>query len=175
MTIYSSKRFSAFYDDNVHLPEQIPDDAVEITHEHWRALLEGQVNGKVIDFDSGDIPQLIDPPVDTSPERYTRDIATRRYQAEISGITTNGMALPTDRDSQALVNGAALAAVVDPAYRCQWKTLDGFIDLQAPQILEMAAAVRLHVQTCFDREAELLDHLEKGTFTEDMLDHGWPA
>lgn len=164
---------NGFYSPEIHTV--IPSDATEVSDTLYTELLAGQARGMLISVGPDGQPVLCAPPEDNSVEHRANIIATRRYQAEISGITTNGMALPTDRDSQALVSGAALAAVVDPAYHCQWKTLDGFIDLQAPQILEMAAAVRLHVQTCFDREAELLDHLEKGTFTEDMLDHGWPA
>lgn len=102
-------------------------------------------------------------------------IAARRYQAEIEGITVNGMHLPTDRDSQALVTGAALAAVIDPAYSCQWKTGEGFIDLAAQQIIATASAMRAHVQACFDREAALLNALAAGTYTDDQLDEGWPA
>lgn len=175
MTIYSSKSARGFYNDADHSPEQIPADAVEITYEHWRALLDGQDNGKIIDFESDDAPQLIDRPVDTSPERYARDIAARRYQAETAGITVNGMALPTDRDSQALVTGAALAAVIDPNYTCQWKTTGGFVNLAAQQIIALASAMRAHVQACFDREAALIDALNAGTYTDDQLNQGWPA
>lgn len=175
MTIFSSKSTSAFYDDIVHLPEQIPADAVEIPYEHWQELLNGQANGKVIDFDSRDTPQLIDPPIDTSPQRYARDIAIRRYQAETAGITVNGVALLSDRDSQSLLTSAALAAMIDPAYHCQWKTPAGFVDLDAQQLIHLASAMRAHVQACFDREAELLAHLDAGTFEESMLDEGWPA
>ncbi|MCP8463091.1 DUF4376 domain-containing protein [Pseudomonas sp. ZM23] len=102
-------------------------------------------------------------------------IGVYRYQAETASITVNGMALLSDRDSQSLLTSAALEAVIDPAYRCQWKIPSGFVDLDAQQIITLARAMRAHVQACFDREAELLDHLEKGTFTEDMLDQGWPA
>ena len=114
-------------------------------------------------------------PTRQTGEEMAGNIAARRYQAEISGIIVNGMHLPTDRDSQALVTGAALAAVIDPAYRCQWKTSEGFVDLTAPQIIALASTMRAHVQACFDREAELLAALEAGTYTDEQLDQGWPA
>lgn len=103
-----------------------------------------------------------------------QQIADRRWQAEVSGITVNGMAVATDRNSQSLITGAALAAMRDPAYVCRWKTATGFVELNAEQLTAVADTVRAHVQACFDREAELLEALEAGTFTPEMLEEGWP-
>jgi hypothetical protein len=50
----------------------------------------------------------------------------------------------------------ALKAMQDSEYSCRWKGVGGFIELTAPQILAIADDVRSHVQSCFDREAELL-------------------
>lgn len=101
-------------------------------------------------------------------------IAARRWEAETAGITVNGTAIDTGRDSQALITGAAVSAMLDPAYSVRWKTPAGFIDLAGEQIIAMATAVRVHVQACFDREAELLEALANGSFTESMLEEGWP-
>lgn len=104
-----------------------------------------------------------------------QQIADRRWQAEVAGITVNGMAVATDRDSHALITGATVQAMLDPNYSLRWKTVAGFVDLTAEQIIGVATAARAHVQACFNREAELLDALEAGTFTPEMLDQGWPA
>lgn len=101
-------------------------------------------------------------------------IAARRWQAETAGIDLGGMRIDTGRDSQGLIAGAALAAVLDPLYSVRWKTPAGFVDLTAEQIIGVASAVRAHVQAAFDREAELLDALAAGTFTPEMLEEGWP-
>lgn len=101
-------------------------------------------------------------------------IAARRWEAETTGIKVNGIAIDTGRDSQALITGAAVSAMLDPAYSVRWKTPTGFIDLEGQQIIAMAAAVRAHVQAAFDREAELLSALDSGTFTAEMLEEGWP-
>ncbi|MCO7546191.1 DUF4376 domain-containing protein [Stutzerimonas nitrititolerans] len=101
-------------------------------------------------------------------------IAARRYDAEISGISLNGMQIDTGRDSQGMISGATLQAVLDPAYTLRWKTPAGFIDLEGQEIIAMATAVRAHVQAAFDRESELLEALADGTFTETMLEEGWP-
>lgn len=101
-------------------------------------------------------------------------IAARRYEAETSGTTVEGMPVNTERDSQALLTGAALQAMLDPSYTVRWKTAGGFVDLDAQQIIGLASAVRAHVQACFDQEAELVAAVEDGSYTESMLDEGWP-
>ncbi|WP_374418696.1 DUF4376 domain-containing protein [Stutzerimonas kunmingensis] len=102
------------------------------------------------------------------------DIADRRWQAEVAGIDIGGMHIDTGRDSQALITGATVQAMLDPNYSLRWKTVAGFVDLTAEQIIGVATAARAHVQACFDREAELLEALAAGTFTPEMLDQGWP-
>lgn len=101
-------------------------------------------------------------------------IAARRWQAETAGIDLGGMRIDTGRDSQALLTGATVQAMLDPAYSLRWKTPAGFVDLTAEQIIGVATAARAHVQAAFDREAELLDALAAGTFTPEMLEEGWP-
>lgn len=101
-------------------------------------------------------------------------IATRRYLAEVSGMTHTGIFIDTGRDSQGLILGAALSAVIDPSYTCNWKTSNGFVLLDAQSLISIAQAIRSHVQACFDREAALLDLVEKGTFKEYLLEKGWP-
>lgn len=117
--------------------------------------------------------EAVPEPVPLTPaERIT----ARRYQAQISGVQFNGMTVDTSADSQALLNGATLSAIIDPNYICRWKLSDGTrVELTAPQIIAVASAVRDHVQHCFDREDELLTALADGTFTEDMLEQGWPS
>jgi len=107
-------------------------------------------------------------------DELAQQIAERRWQAEVAGIDVGGMHIDTGRDSQALITGATVQAMLDPSYALRWKTPDGFVDLTAEQIIGVATAARAHVQACFNREAELLDALEAGTFTPEMLDQGWP-
>lgn len=103
-----------------------------------------------------------------------QQIADRRWQAEVAGIDVGGMHIDTGRDSQALITGATVQAMLDPNYSLRWKTVAGFVDLTAEQIIAVATAARGHVQACFNREAELLDALAAGTFAPEMLDQGWP-
>ncbi|WPN56920.1 DUF4376 domain-containing protein [Pseudomonas sp. P9_31] len=101
-------------------------------------------------------------------------IAEERYRREGTGIAVDGLAIETTRDSQALIAGTGLSAILDPEYRCNFKTANGFVEIVAPQIITIAMAVRKHVQACFDRELILLRTVESGTYTNEMLDEGWP-
>lgn len=102
-------------------------------------------------------------------------VAARRYQAETSGILLNGQFIDTGRDSQGLINGAAVSAILDAGYVCRWKTPEGFVSLDAETLKTVAKAVRDHVQACFDREEALLLLVDKGTFKDYLLEKGWPS
>lgn len=102
-------------------------------------------------------------------------IAEERYRREGLGITVDGVSIGTGRDEQGLISGAALSAVIDPNYTCNWKTDAGFIELKAPQLLALATSVRAYVQACFDRELELLTLLPTPEFDEQMIFEGWPS
>lgn len=102
-------------------------------------------------------------------------VAERRYRAETAGVSVRGLRIDTDDRSKLLINGAALEALIDPAYSMQWKCQGEFVQLDAGQILEVARAVRGHVQACFDREAELLAKLNEGTLSTSEVERGWPA
>lgn len=102
-------------------------------------------------------------------------IAARRYAAEIAGTTIEGMPIDTGRDSQGLITGAAVQAIIDPAYSLRWKTTGGFVELTGQQILGVASAVRAHVQGCFNREAELLGAVADGSITVELIEQGWLA
>lgn len=103
-------------------------------------------------------------------ERKKAEIATARYNAEIAGVTINGVSIKTDRETQAVLTAACLQAYIDSGYSLNWKTGDGtFVSLPAEQIMAFGTAVRAHVQSCFDHEAELLPLIESAE-TEAELD-----
>lgn len=60
MPIFSSKSQKGFYDSSIHA--ELPEDAFELPEGLHMDLINGQSNGKVIDF-SVEPPALIDPPV----------------------------------------------------------------------------------------------------------------
>jgi hypothetical protein len=105
---------------------------------------------------------------------YALLVALERYKREATGVTIDGLQIETTRDSQALIASTGLSAVFDPEYRCNFKTVTGFVEIGSAQIIAIAKAVRAHVQACFDRELTLLRAIEAGEFHDDMLSQGWP-
>ena len=112
-------------------------------------------------------------PLEYERGKKLRELAERRWKEETGGITVQGMALDTSRESQALITGAALQATVDPDYSCRWKTAQGFVSLTAGQILAIAGAVRAHVQACFDKEAELAGRIDAAGTPEAVRGISW--
>ena len=100
--------------------------------------------------------------LESARERKLTELAEARWQAETGGLTLpDGTAVKTDRESQALLTGAALKALQDPEYSCWWKAADGWVKLDAKTLLYLAEAVRSHVQSCFDREKILAERVGK--------------
>jgi hypothetical protein len=113
------------------------------------------------------------PTLETARMRKLAEIAASRFDAEVGGITLQGMAIDTSRESQALITGAALQATQDSTYTCNWKTAGGFVTLNAQTVLGVATAVRQHVQTCFDREATLSAQIAAAATIEDVVAVSW--
>lgn len=58
--MYYSKSTGGFYVKEIHT--EIPTDAVEITEEEWKTLLQGEREGKVISAEPGQKPILAEKP-----------------------------------------------------------------------------------------------------------------
>ena len=107
-------------------------------------------------------------------DRQKAAITARRDQALRAGVTVGSVTISTDDASQSRIIGAAVAAMDDPDVTIKWKGADGqFHTLDAVTILAVARTVRVHVQACFDREAELLADLDAGEPYD--IDAGWPG
>ncbi len=103
------------------------------------------------------------------------EIAEARYEAEIAGVEKDGSLIRTDRQTQAMISGAALKAIRDDTYVCRWKTANGFVTLGAEDIIAVADTIRDHVQSCFDREAVLADQVEAATTLEAVRAITWES
>ncbi len=116
--------------------------------------------------------------VERDKQALMNRIARTRYEHETGGTTVDGMQVATDRQSQALISGAFGFAKDDQEtgeeFNLKWKAKNGWVNLDADQVIAMGRSVRQHIQACFDREAELIQAVEDGTFTESMLSEGWP-
>lgn len=67
--MFYSKATGGFYRSEIH--KVIPPDAVSITDAEWRALLDGQSQGKVIAGNGSGRPVLQDPPAPVATVPYT--------------------------------------------------------------------------------------------------------
>ena len=119
----------------------------------------------VLDYSADEVAGILE----AARERKRAEIASARFEAETAGI--NG--IKTDRESQALITGAALKATQDATYTCRWKTESGFVTLDAATIIAVADAVRTHVQTCFDAEAAKCVLIDAAQTVEDVEAVEW--
>lgn len=65
--LYYSQSTSGFYSKDIN-GDNIPQDAVELSEEEYRALLEGQSKGKRIVSDLNGLPSLADSPLPTESQ-----------------------------------------------------------------------------------------------------------
>src|SRR5450830_664438 len=97
---------------------QLSDDEAATYWKQWPP------QGKLLGSKKGR-PAWVEPPPLAGDELKTflKDaIAARRYAAESAGIAVDGILIDTSRESQGLINGAALSVLLDPDYICSWKT-----------------------------------------------------
>lgn len=106
-------------------------------------------------------------------------LAGNRYAAEVAGITVNGVAIDTDRDTQGTLTAARIMAKEDPGYSVKWKTQNGFVTLDAATLIALADAVLNHVQLCFDNEANISDSIDAAADLTALrlvnLNNDWPV
>lgn len=168
-TFNTAGALSGRYSTDTHAAAAIPADAVEIPQAlYFQTIRE---NDGVWTLVKGSVVKR---PIETAAPDLPALIATERYSREASGVGVGVLLIETTRDSQALIASTGLSAILDSNYRCNFKTANGFVEIGAVEIIEIAQAVRAHVQACFDRELMLLRAVEDGTYRDEMLAEGWP-
>lgn len=85
------------------------------------------------------------------------ELSSARRIAEFAGITINNIAVPTDRESQAMLTAAYILLKDEIQQAIDYKTSSGFVQLDLQAITAISQAVSLHVQACFTREKQLID------------------
>lgn len=168
-------KYAVFNDDTtlqtclIEGVHQIPETAVKINEAQFFQITQ-ETDG-VWRLVEGDI---VKEPFPEAVPNYPQLVAAERFKREAIGVYVDGMQIETTRDSQALIASTGLSAVLDPEYRCNFKTMIGFVEIGSAQIITIAKAVRAHVQACFDRELTLLRAIEAGEYCDAMLEEGWP-
>jgi len=107
-------------------------------------------------------------------------LADRRWRAETAGTMVSGLSLSTDEKTQGKLTAAVVASVLDNDYAVNWKLADGsFLLFDHATLIAVAQGVRAHVQSCFDREAQLVaaidDAPDIAALTALDIEAGWPA
>lgn len=177
---YYSKTTGCTYLEGVHT--EIPSDAVQITEDSYQAVIANPTPGKIRSHDAEGLPILIDPPPFVpTPDDHRAAVAAERYQHETAGIIWQGYGIATDRESQQKMSDERSA--VKDGLRTDgkgWKCLDlesgvaTFRPTSNAEIMEITEAAYRYVSACFDREGELLQAVEGGSYTDLMLGEGWP-
>ena len=111
----------------------------------------------------------------TAKEAKLAELAESRWQVETGGLTLpDGTVIKTDRESQALLTGAAFSLYADPTLTVEWKADKGkWVDLDAKQVLMIAGAVRAHVQGCFSKERDLSEKVNTCESVEEVQSISW--
>lgn len=105
-------------------------------------------------------------------------IAQKRWEHETGGITINGAAIATERESQALITGAYCRALQNPNVVIDWKGMNGWMQIDAAMINIISDCVGSHVQACFSAEKVHNQAIDALTEHADLfaynIDTGWP-
>lgn len=131
------------------------------------------VNGQLIDLTPAEIAQHEADSAAWRQATIASHLPAYRYAKETGGITVNGVHIQTDRETRSTLLGARVMAVADNSYTVQWKTPEGFVTLNAAQIIAISNAVAAHVQKCYAAEATVLptlDTLQNVTEVETAFD-----
>lgn len=129
-------------------------------------------------------PEFVPEPVEPEPEptleelkeKKSAEIAEARYNEETGGCDwsrkSDGKTYKidsTDRGCLKLDHARTLAIEAGEAYQPQlWKTFSGWIQATLEDLTDMGLAVGVHVQKCFNKEAELMLEINKATTKEEL-------
>lgn len=107
-------------------------------------------------------------------------LAARRWQAETGGLSLNAMRIPTDRDTQSRIDQIVKAyADGDLTGGISFKMPFGFVELGEEELRAIKKAGALHIQGCFQREADIAALIGAAETHADLdaidFAHGWPS
>lgn len=133
------------------------------------------------EFEAAQAAEMVDRDKSLRAQLMER-IPAERWNREVSGLIWKGVFIDTDEKSQPKIQSARSAAQdglrVDGS---GWKCGDpqtGEIIYRATsnaEMIEIGSMAFNYVQACYDREGVLMTAVKDGTYTDDMLNTGWPA
>jgi hypothetical protein len=120
------------------------------------------------------------PDIEVFKEHTKNKVATKRWQQEIGGITINNVGYATDRESQTKYTAVHVAiSQADPnTWSINWKTNEGFVNLNAQEMMAVIYLVLGHVESCFNKESEFVTTIDSCTTVNEVMtidiENGWP-
>jgi hypothetical protein len=119
------------------------------------------------------VPAGAPPPPDLTLDGAKRakleEIANWRWVRETSGVVFHGVRIKTDRESQALINGAFASMQAGLITSVDWKAANGqWLTIGLPEMTAIAQVVATHVQTAFSMERQFMDQVAAATTFEDV-------
>lgn len=123
-------------------------------------------------------PSLAPKTTDEAKAKKLSELAAYRYGVETGGIELNGVAVLTDRESQATLTGVYVTALINPNIVIDWKGADEWIKINKAQVEAVAQVVSTHVQTCFSNERTHAEAISALATVEEIIAYdiktGWP-
>ena len=125
------------------------------------------------DFKADEFPQRFQ----ELKNRKLEELASYRWNLEVSGIVINGLNVRTDRESQSQLASAIMMISNNFANNLNWKGANGWTSLSAPQVLEIGKYVSQFVQGCFNIERTHSEKIQKLETVEEVFSYdftkGW--
>lgn len=93
-------------------------------------------------------------------ESKAEALVSHRYTKENGGVEVGGSLFQTDRETRATLLGVRYSAGKDKKFKAGWKSLDGFVELDYDDIVEVYDAVQAHITKCFAAEQVVSKNIE---------------
>lgn len=170
--IYTSPNECRIYE---HVNSRIVDEGYPLYVEF---INNGGIPYIEIDESVADILEIVDGVVQYKPDYQTTllnkaktaaktQLAANRYAKEIGGMTIDGAAIHTDRESQAMLNAAYVMAVNGNLEAGTiWKGSDGWHALTKQNVIDLSIAVKNYVEALFAAEKTKYDLIEAAETVE---------
>lgn len=103
--------------------------------------------------------------VPPSKEELTAYLASVRYTCQTSGVSWNGITVPTGNYDRGMISDAVAYMENAGIATTTFKVNGAFQTLDLNTMKQLAMLVGSHVQACFAKEAELSAQIESGALT----------
>ena len=112
--------------------------------------------------------------LDIAKSQKWDELKIDRDDQEFGAFTWNGWEFDADEDSQARINAAVQAAILDDTYTATWTLADNTKQaLTATQLKEVGKALGNHIKAAHDRGRIVRSLVDSATSTQDLEAISW--